>query len=116
VRRAAVSASGKVVRQGRPDALLASYPLALYTVWSDEKLLTVSQSVTLPHGVALLYPEGGAIHAAIAGEERPATEVLSLVKTVVPGATRAQRTKPKIEDLFIYLLSEQNDAESSPKQ
>jgi ABC-type multidrug transport system ATPase subunit len=107
---------GKVVRQGRPDALLASYPLALYTVWSDEKLLTVSQSVTLPHGVALLYPEGGAIHAAIAGEERPATEVLSLVKTVVPGATRAQRTKPKIEDLFIYLLSEQNDAESSPKQ
>jgi ABC-2 type transport system ATP-binding protein len=102
---------GKVVRQGRPDALLATYPLALYKVWSDDALLTVAQSVTLPHGVALLYPEGGAIHAAIAGEERPGDEVLLLVKAVVPGATRAERTKPKIEDLFIFLLSENGGAD-----
>jgi ABC-2 type transport system ATP-binding protein len=97
---------GNVVRQGNPEALLATYPHPLYKVSSASTLLTVAQNAALPPGVALMYPEGGAIHVAVTGDERPPHEVLSFVKPLLPGAEMAERIQPKIEDLFVCLLTE----------
>jgi ABC-2 type transport system ATP-binding protein len=96
---------GKAVLQGTPDTLLAGYPYPLYKVSSDSGTLTVAQNATVPQGVLLMYPEGGSIHVATK-QETPAPELLSLVKQLLPRAERAERCTPKIEDLFVLLLSE----------
>ena len=75
---------GQIVRQGKPEALLATYPHPLYKVSSASTLLTVAQNAALPAGVALMYPEGGAIHVAVPGAERSPSEVLSVVKPYCP--------------------------------
>jgi hypothetical protein len=56
--------------------------------------------------MTLLYPAEGCLHAAFKNTSLAAEEVLSLVKTVSPGAETCREIAPKIEDLFIYLLSE----------
>jgi ABC-type multidrug transport system ATPase subunit len=106
---------GKVLLQGTPDTLLAGYPHTLYKVWSDDKLCTVAQSVALPKGVALMYPEGGAIHAALRSAQTSPSEVLSLVKPFAPDADHAEKISPKIEDLFIYLLSENDESSNNAR-
>ena len=74
---------GQIVRQGKPETLLATYPHPLYKVSSASTLLTVAQNAPLPSGVALMYPEGGAIHVAVAGVERSPGEVLSVAKPLL---------------------------------
>jgi ABC-2 type transport system ATP-binding protein len=96
---------GKAVRQGRPDELLDAYPHPLYKISSDSGLLTVAQSAAVPRGVVLMYPEGGSIHVAMK-QEMSEPDILSIVKTLLPRADRVERCKPKIEDLFVLVLSE----------
>jgi ABC-2 type transport system ATP-binding protein len=96
---------GKAVRQGKPDELIDTYPYPLYRVSSVNKTLTVAQNAAVPDGVFLMYPEGGSIHVAMK-KDVPDREVLSLVKMSLPQAEQAERCKPKIEDLFVLLLSE----------
>jgi ABC-type multidrug transport system ATPase subunit len=96
---------GKTVRQGRPDKLIDAYPHPLYRISSESKTLSVAQNAAVPTGVLLMYPEGGGIHVVMK-QDMPDREVLSLVKPTLPQAERAERCKPKIEDLFVLLLSE----------
>jgi ABC-2 type transport system ATP-binding protein len=96
---------GKAVRQGRPDRLLDAYPHPLYKISSDSVMLTVAQNAPVPNGVMLMYPEGGSIHVAMK-QEMSDSDILSIVKTLLPRADRVERCKPKIEDLFVLLLSE----------
>jgi hypothetical protein len=100
-----------VVRQGKPDALLAGYPLRLYRIASSSTTLTVPKGVPYPQGVTLLYPEGGAIHAAVADKEIPDNGVRSLLMPLFPKAERVEPAGPKIEDLFIFLLSQEENAQ-----
>ena len=97
---------GSVIRRGRPQSLLDSYPYSLFAVESDKAILSYAQSGAVPAGIALIYPSEGALH--VAAEESGITErsILSIVGKVVPLAGSARRIQPKIEDLFIYLLSE----------
>jgi ABC-type multidrug transport system ATPase subunit len=97
---------GKIMRQGKPEALLATYPFPLYKIWNDSAMLTIAQDSAFSPGIALMYPEGGAIHAAITDKNIGENEVISLVKPLLPRAERVEKIKPKIEDLFVFLLSE----------
>jgi ABC-type uncharacterized transport system ATPase subunit len=101
---------GQVVRQGKPEALLAEYPHRLYRISSSSSALAVPKGVSLPQGVALLYPEGGSIHAALSDKNVREYEILSLVRPLLPKAESAVRVSPKIEDLFIHLLSQIGNA------
>ncbi len=101
---------GHVVRQGKPEALLAEYPHRLYRISSSSSTLAVPKGVSLPQGVALLYPEGGSIHAAIRDKNVRDYEILSLVRPLLPKAESLVRVSPKIEDLFIHLLSQKGNA------
>jgi ABC-type multidrug transport system ATPase subunit len=101
---------GKMMRQGKPEALLAAYPYPLYKLWSDSSLLTIAHNASLPPGIALMYPEGGAIHAAVKDTTIKENDVLSLVKQLLPNAEHVEKASPKIEDLFIYLLSEKKES------
>jgi ABC-type multidrug transport system ATPase subunit len=96
---------GKAILQGSPDALLADYPYPLYKISSGSATLTVAQNAPVPPGALLMYPEGGSIHVAMK-REMTEPDMLSLVKSTLPGAERAERCRPKIEDLFVYVLSE----------
>jgi ABC-2 type transport system ATP-binding protein len=96
---------GRAVRQGRPDNLLETYPYPLYRVSNDSVTLTVTQNAPVPDSIFLMYPEGGSIHVATK-REMSDQDVMSLVRPAIPQAEHVQRCKPKIEDLFVYLLSE----------
>jgi ABC-type multidrug transport system ATPase subunit len=96
---------GKAVRQGRPDELLDAYPYPLYRISTDSATLTVTRNAPVPDEVFLMYPEGGDIHV-VTKREMPDRNVLLLVKPTIPLAEHAERCKPKIEDLFVLLLSE----------
>ncbi len=102
---------GKVVRQGNPEALLTAYPYRIYRISSSSSTLTVPKGVSLPHGVALLYPEGGSIHAAINDASLRDYGILPLVRPLLPHAESAVQVSPKIEDLFIHLLSREGNAQ-----
>jgi ABC-2 type transport system ATP-binding protein len=96
---------GKAVRQGKPEGLLDAYPYPLYRVSTDSAALTVTRNAPVPDEVFLMYPEGGGIHVVIK-REIPDRDVLLLVKHTIPLAEHVERCKPKIEDLFVLLLSE----------
>jgi len=96
---------GKAVRQGKPDTLLNAYPYPLYRITSETATLTVAQNSPVPQGAVLMYPEGGGVHVAMKTEMSD-RDVMSLVKPLIPRAERVERCKPKIEDLFVLLLSE----------
>jgi ABC-2 type transport system ATP-binding protein len=94
---------GKIMQQGTPHNLLADYPLDLYKVSNPNAMLTISQSAALPAPIELMYPEGGAIHAAV-----PKTydgDISACIKSIIPQAETIEKIEPKIEDLFIYLLT-----------
>ncbi len=98
---------GAIVRQGRPADLLDHYPFSLFAVEGEgDAGLFHPQSGRIPEGIALLYPSEGSLHAAAGKPDAQEKDVLALVKAVVPDASRAKRIQPKIEDLFVYLLSE----------
>jgi ABC-type multidrug transport system, ATPase component len=97
---------GAIMRQGRPDDLLGEYPFRLFSVESGHGPLSFPQNAEIPEGMALMYPAEGCLHAAMKNSGLAENDVLSLVKTVAPGAETCRAILPKIEDLFIYLLSE----------
>jgi ABC-2 type transport system ATP-binding protein len=98
---------GVIVRQGRPDSLLADYPFPLYSVEGrSDAGLFFPQNGKLPEGIVLLYPAEGVLHAAVSQPGLAEPEVLSLVKSATPDASAVKRIQPGIEDLFVYLLSE----------
>ncbi len=97
---------GKAVRNGKPLVLLDKYPYYLFKITSSMETLTIAQNIKLPDGIRLMYPEGGSIHVAVTNE-MDENELLANIRTLLPKAETAQRYKPKIEDLFIYLLSEE---------
>jgi len=99
---------GKAVLHGSPSAVLRTYPYPLYELSSGTATLTISQNAPLPAGVLLMYPEAGSIHVATTPDVQE-SNVLSLVKDALPAADRARRCTPKIEDLFVYLLSEEKN-------
>jgi ABC-2 type transport system ATP-binding protein len=98
---------GKAVLQGKPDELLESYPYPLFKISNASEMLTIAQNVKTPNGILLMYPEGGSIHVAVQ-KDVDENEVLNLIKAILPKAESAERCPPKIEDLFIYLLSGEN--------
>jgi ABC-type multidrug transport system ATPase subunit len=101
---------GKVMMLGKPDELLAQYPYPLFKISSSSSTLTVPKSVALPNGIALIYPEGGNIHVAMSNKNLRENEILSLIKPILPKAESIEKIGPKIEDLFIYLLSEKKES------
>jgi ABC-2 type transport system ATP-binding protein len=96
---------GAKILLGRPDDLLSEYPCKLFSLESEQGPLSFPQDAKIPAGMALMYPAEGCLHAAMENTSLAAEEVLSLVKTVAPGAETCRAITPKIEDLFIYLLS-----------
>ena len=97
---------GAIMKFGRPDDLLGQYPCKLFSMESEQGSLSYPQGAKIPESMTLLYPAEGCLHAAFKNTSLAAEEVLSLVKTVSPGAETCREIAPKIEDLFIYLLSE----------
>jgi ABC-2 type transport system ATP-binding protein len=97
---------GAIMKYGRPDKLLGQYPCKLFSVESELGPLSYPRGAKIPAGMVLMYPAEGSLHAAVENTRLAAEEVLSLVKTVSPGAETCREIAPKIEDLFIYLLSE----------
>jgi ABC-2 type transport system ATP-binding protein len=98
---------GVAVRQGRPDGLLADYPFPLFSVEGGADAgLFFPQDGHIPAEIALLYPAEGSLHAAAWRHEARDAEILALVKTIAPDASKIQRIQPGIEDLFVYLLSD----------
>ncbi len=95
---------GKAVRQGKPQALLDAYPYPLFKISCTTGTLTIAQNIQTPDGILLMYPEGGSIHVAVK-QDVDAARVLAIMKSILPEAESAEKCKPKIEDLFIYLLS-----------
>jgi ABC-2 type transport system ATP-binding protein len=104
---------GLVMRQGRPTDLLAAYPYPLFSVESAGAMLSYPHSSPMPEGIALMYPGEGTLRVAAKDASVDETTVLSIVRSVLPQAASVRRVQPKIEDLFILLLSDQ-DSHVSP--
>jgi ABC-type multidrug transport system ATPase subunit len=96
---------GKKVLCGKPKNLLESYPYDLFKVGSTDGSLSIPAKTVLPDNIVLLYPSSGALHAASAKNILNQQNVLSQIKTMLPHASFIQKVKPKIEDLFIHILS-----------
>ena len=97
---------GAIMKQGSPADLLGAYPCKLFSVESGEGPLSCAHDAIIPGYDALLYPAEGNLHVAVKNGGPAENEILSLVKAVAPGAETCRAIMPKIEDLFIYLLSE----------
>jgi len=96
---------GKIIRQGKPEMLLAGYPYRLFSVEGDQDtMLSYPGTGKMPEGIALIYPSEGTLHIATPLQKYSEDDVLSIIKTVLPEAETVQKINPKIEDLFIYLL------------
>ena len=96
---------GKIIRQGKPDALLTNYPYSLFSVeGTREKTLSYPATGKIPEGIALMYPSEGTLHIATPLQQCSETDVLTIIQTVLPEAETVRKINPKIEDLFIYLL------------
>jgi ABC-2 type transport system ATP-binding protein len=104
---------GLVMRQGRPPDLLAAYPYPLFSVESAGPMLSYPHSSPVPEGIVLMYPGEGALRIAAKDASVAEADVFSIVKSVLPQAVSIRRVQPKIEDLFILLLSDQ-DSRVSP--
>jgi ABC-2 type transport system ATP-binding protein len=98
---------GKVLRQGTPAGLLSDFPYALYSVEGEnDKVLSYPHSGNIPERVALIYPSEGTLHVAAKESIDSKELVLSSIKTVLPEASYIRKIEPRIEDLFIFLLSD----------
>jgi ABC-2 type transport system ATP-binding protein len=104
---------GAIMKQGSPADLLGAYPCKLFSVESGIGPLSCAHDAIIPgyevgarRAAPLLYPAEGNLHVAVKNGSPTENEVLSLVKTIAPGASTCRAIMPKIEDLFIYLLSE----------
>jgi ABC-2 type transport system ATP-binding protein len=98
---------GAIIRQGKPETLLADYPFGLFSVEGKQDAgLFYPQKGTIPDQIALIYPCEGTLHVAARNRNANDETVLSLVKTVLPEASVVKKILPKIEDLFVYLLSD----------
>jgi ABC-2 type transport system ATP-binding protein len=97
---------GKIIRQGTPERLLAEYPYPLFSVEGEaDGVLAYPQSGKMPEGIAMIYPSEGSLHVASKTKDSSSEDVLSAVKSVLPEASIIKKIEPKIEDLFISLLS-----------
>jgi ABC-2 type transport system ATP-binding protein len=97
---------GKIIRQGTPEKLPAEYPFPLFSVEGQaEGILAYPQSGKMPEGIAMIYPSEGSLHVAAKKKDSSSEDVLSAVKSVLPETLMIRKIEPKIEDLFIYLLS-----------
>ena len=98
---------GGILRKGKPAELLRDYPYSLFSLEAGgPEGLYYPQSGRIPEGVALMYPSEGTLHAASIKKDDDEKTVLSLVQSVLPEARAIKKIQPKIEDLFVYLLSE----------
>jgi ABC-type multidrug transport system ATPase subunit len=99
---------GVIMRSGSPKELLNAYPHDLFSVESEQGPLFFSRNSALPSKAALMYPAEGSLHVAMKVNGANNNEVLMLVQGVLPAASLCRKISPKIEDLFISLLSEKN--------
>jgi ABC-2 type transport system ATP-binding protein len=97
---------GKIIRKGKPAELLMDYPYSLFSVeGSEPEGLYYPQSGRIPEGITLIYPSEGTLHVTSKEKDVNEEAVLSTIKSILPGASMIKRIRPKIEDLFVYLLS-----------
>jgi ABC-2 type transport system ATP-binding protein len=98
---------GKIMRKGKPDDLLDAYPYNLFSVKSEtNRTISYPQTGIIPKNLELIYPSEGSLHIAVRDNFLSKETVLSCVNTVLPEASIIKKITPKIEDLFIYLLSD----------
>jgi ABC-2 type transport system ATP-binding protein len=94
---------GKVLAQGSPRQLLATYPYRLYRV-EGASLLHYPADKAPPAGFALIYPSAGALHAADAAGAM-AGDALARLRAAIPEALSAEPIEPSVEDYFFALLT-----------
>jgi ABC-2 type transport system ATP-binding protein len=105
---------GSILAQGSPADMLAAYPYRLYRVEAaaEAKVSTLNYpgDQAPPPGFELIYPSGGALHAA----EPPgqAGEPLEKLRAAVPAAAAATVVQPTLEDCVFALLSGRSDIHS----
>ena len=97
---------GKVLAKGTPEEMLEQYPYSLHRI-RGQKPLHYSARLAPPEGVALVYPAGGELRAAV---ETGISEVDLWKK--FPDADGSEMVRPDIEDLFFTLLSRESAAET----
>jgi ABC-type multidrug transport system ATPase subunit len=93
---------GKVLASGTPVEMLNRYPYSLYRI-RGSKPLHYSARQAPPTGVALVYPAGGELRAAVELGDSD-REVWKLF----PGAGESELVTPEVEDLFFALLSRES--------
>ena len=93
---------GRILADGAPADLLKAYPYRLFRVEGGSALYYPGDQPP-PAGFALIYPTGGALHAA----ESPAQggDALLRIQARVPEALSARPVPPTVEDFFFALLS-----------
>ena len=103
---------GAVLQQGTPIDLLAAYEGAenpeLETRTTGVLGLPPS-AMRPPPGMSLIYPLAGELRIAGPAEASPEA-ILAHVRPFLPNAGAVQRIAPTIEDLLLFLLSEQEAA------
>jgi ABC-2 type transport system ATP-binding protein len=98
---------GRILRKGKPAELLRDYPFSLFSVEAGgPEGLYYPQSGRIPEGIALMYPSEGTLHVASIKKDDNEKTVLSLVQSTLTAARSIKMIQPKIEDLFVYLLSD----------
>jgi ABC-type multidrug transport system ATPase subunit len=98
---------GSILTHGAPSQMLAAFPYRLYRVEAapDARISTLHYpgDKEPPPGFAMIYPSGGALHAA----ELPGRtgDPLQRLRASVPDAASAAVVEPSLEDCFFALLS-----------
>lgn len=93
---------GQLIGQGTPQELCAKLPGTLWKIQGYTSLHFAIHA-TPPQGILCLYPMGGDLHA-LAPQGMESAEVLSLVQTCCPKATKIQQANVRIEDVLLQAL------------
>jgi ABC-2 type transport system ATP-binding protein len=99
---------GRILLAGAPQALLADYPLRLFKINAQDRMISAPQNTNLPPGIALLYPAAGALHAAVKKDFIDTQNILSLIKSITPEADTIVPVQPTMEDVFFMVLTNKN--------
>ena len=97
---------GRILAEGSPTELLATYPFRLFRV-EGPGTLDYPGDRPPPEGFALIYPSGGVLHAASypPGHPDSVSDPLERLRAKIPEARAADPIDPTVEDFFFALLS-----------
>lgn len=103
---------GSILRDGSPEHLLQSLPYLVFQIENRMKTVHCPKSNPQQNGIHLIYPSAGTIHILADSSVISSDEISMYANKTFSGFETIKQVKPTIEDLFFYLVSDENETSS----